>query len=417
MKKFFYMFSVLLLILSACNENPFNNSTQNADGPALNTAYSFDRWYFSEFLQEVDSLSDPQAKMALVDSFMSYAAQFGFPLTEDSLCHFLYRGTPGLPFSVAGDFNGWQPNNDLFTQVSGTDLYYHSKIFPLDARLDYKFVLNNNWILDPLNPYTVTGGFGPNSELRMPEYIFPWEIIYDPGIPHGSTEQHTFSSTVLNNNRSVWVYLPPGYQQDTLTYPTIYVQDGGEYIQLASMVNVLDNLLAANLIQPVIAVFVNPVNRNSEYWTNSDNYLLMLTTELIPFVEANYRCKSAPRHRAMMGASLGGLVSLYGAFQYPQVFGLSAGQSSSIWITNPSIIQLYGNSPKKDIEIYVDWGTFEGLAQEHYQFIGVLQSKGYTYTANEYHEGHSWGNWRAHIDEILKAFWGIAPTGIYPNGH
>jgi len=413
----FLIVALISLSVAACSGNPLGDSPLPMGTPAENITAAPDRWYFAEFLQEMDSLSDPQARQALADSFMAYAAGFGFPLTEDSLCHFLYRGNPGSGFSVPGDFNGWQPGADPFSHISATNLYYCSKIFPLDARLDYKFFWSSNtWILDPLNPHTVTGGFGPNSELRMPEWVYPWEIDYDPAVPHGTVQQHSFSSVILNNTRQVRVYLPPGYAQDTLHYPTIYVQDGGEYLQLASMVNVLDNLQAANHIKPIIAVFVNPVDRMSEYWSNADNYMAMLATELVPFVESQYRCKSAAAHRAMMGASLGGFVSLYGAFQRPETFGLSAGQSSSIWISSPSVIQLYANSPQKEIDIYIDWGTFEGTQPEHYQFIAVLQSKGYTFTANEYHEGHSWGNWRAHIDEILKAFWRIPPTGITPWG-
>ncbi|RMH81417.1 MAG: hypothetical protein D6681_18215 [Calditrichaeota bacterium] len=373
------------------------------------------RWYFAQFLQQIDSLAgDTTAQMALTDSFMTYAAQFGFPLVEDSSAHFLYRGQPAFPFSVAGDFNGWQPGVDLFTRVGVTDLYYHSEVFPLDARLDYKFVLGGTqWILDPLNPHTVTGGFGPNSELAMPHYVQPWEINYDPTIPHGDVQHYTFHSTILNNNRSVWVYTPPGYQQDTLRYPSIYVQDGGEYMQLGSMVNVLDNLIAASMIEPVIAVFVNPVNRNQEYWLNAD-YARMLRDELVPFVEGSYRTRPAAAHRAVMGASLGGLISLYTAFLYPEVFGLAAGHSSALQVNNEALRQMYAGAPRKNIRIYLDWGTFESLQQANQRFVNVLQNKGYPFRHNIWHEGHSWGNWRAHIDEILIYFWEPGVTGIAP---
>lgn len=418
MKFYLIVFSIFMFLFTCCNNNgSVMNLDQNRGSSQQGEARSSSRWLFSDFLAEVDSLQDPQQKMALVDTFMTYASQFGFPLVEDSLAHFLYRGNPSQPFSVAADFNGWQPAVDLFSRVSGTDLYYLSKSFPLDARLDYKFVMGAGgsavWLLDPLNPYTILGGFGPNSELRMPQWEYPYEIDYNPAIPHGSiTDFPQFTSTILNNTRRVQVYTPPGYGQDTLSYPVLFVQDGGEYITLASMPNVLDNLIAANLIKPVIAVFIDPVNRNQEYWLN-DNYALMLKDEMVPFIEANFRCLGGAQNRALMGASLGGEISLYTAFLHDSVFGMAAGQSSAIQVNEQALVQMFQNSPAKNIAIYLDWGTFESLQTVNQQFAAILQSKNYELTFNEYNEGHSWGNWRAHIDEVLKTFWNTEITGIF----
>ena len=35
------------------------------------------------------------------------------------------------------------------------------------------------------------------------------------------------------------------------------------------------------------------------------------------------------------------------------------------------------------------------------QMKGILENKGYTFRYTEVQEGHSWGNWRALIDEVL----------------
>ena len=56
------------------------------------------------------------------------------------------------------------------TRIGGTDFFYYSKHFELNARLDYKFVADGSWILDPENPHKVYGGYGPNSELAMPPF-------------------------------------------------------------------------------------------------------------------------------------------------------------------------------------------------------------------------------------------------------
>jgi len=59
-----------------------------------------------------------------------------------------------------------------------------------------------------------------------------------------------------------------------------------------------------------------------------------------------------------------------------------------------------------DLQFYLDLGTYD-IAQLILlvrSFIPILQAKGYSYEYIEYHEGHSWGNWRAHIDNALEMF-------------
>jgi enterochelin esterase family protein len=138
---------------------------------------------FQEFIETVCS-APHEERQALVDSFMRDASGESFPLREDTLAHFVYRGDVSSGVSVPGDFNGWNPGADPMNGIEGTDFFYLTKRFEIDARLDYKFVLNGSqWIIDPLNPRTVTGGFGPNSELAMPGYRQPEEIIYYVGFP------------------------------------------------------------------------------------------------------------------------------------------------------------------------------------------------------------------------------------------
>ncbi|MDZ7623881.1 MAG: hypothetical protein U5J96_05460 [Ignavibacteriaceae bacterium] len=65
------------------------------------------------------------------------------------------------------------------------------------------FLNGSNWILDPENPNTCQGGFGPNSELSMPLYVQPWEINYNPNIAHGTVVAKTIFSTNVGTNYHV----------------------------------------------------------------------------------------------------------------------------------------------------------------------------------------------------------------------
>ncbi len=362
-------------------------------------------WGFEGLLRDIQMASTPARKMAMVDSFFATRGAEGFPIIEDSVCYFVVRGN--VSGSVVGDFNQWKPGVDSLIPVESTDLFYAKKVFPLDARLDYKFVLGNQWLLDPLNPRLIYGGFGPNSELVMPHYVYPREIDYQPDIPHGRLEEFTFHSQILNNSRKIIVYLPPDYSRNNpQRYPTLYVQDGREYLQLANIANVLDNLIAAKEIQPLIAVFINPTDRNKEYWLN-DQYIAMVTTEIIPMIDSTYHTRATAEGRGIMGASLGGAISLYAGVKAPGYFRYIAGQSSAIWIENQKIVTLFREGNLPALTVYLDWGTFEpGMEEVHQQLIQILKNNGHRVTYAVFPEGHSWGNWRAHIDNILKTFWG-----------
>ena len=84
-------------------------------------------------------------------------------------------------------------------RLTGTDLWYREGTLPDDARVDYKIVLNGgNWIDDPVNPLKMWSGFGPNSELRMPDYSYPLETIRSPNAARGTHHRNTrVSSTNL----------------------------------------------------------------------------------------------------------------------------------------------------------------------------------------------------------------------------
>ncbi len=355
---------------------------------------------FSDFLSRVNSAPNAE-RPAIVDSFM--AAVPAFPYIESTLqVHFLYRGTAGT-VQVPGDMNGWTPGAANMTQVSGTDLWYYSRIFEADARLDYKFVTNgSNWILDPRNPFTVTGGFGPNSELRMPEFVQPPEIENYPDVPQGAIRDTMFTSSVMGNTRRVRVYTPPGYAESQSRYPLLLVHDGLEFITLARCERVLNYLIHHNQIQPLIAVFVPPVSREAEYAGNlQDQFGQFITTELLPFVDSAYRTETNPILRGTMGSSNGGNIALWLGVTYPEVFGQIIAFSSNVEGNISSVLEQNADLP---LRFYIDIGTYDiaVLIPLVHDLQQTLENQGYPYFYQEIHDGHSWGNWRNHIDDALR---------------
>ena len=368
---------------------------------------------FQQFINYVNSLGDPAAKQAAVDSFMTYARTQGIPFIEDSTANFIYLGNPSS-VTVPGDFNGWSISAWPMTHLSETNFWYRSANFELDARLDYKFVLNGStWILDPENPNTCQGGFGPNSELSMPLYIQPWEIEYNPNIEHGTVIQKTIFSTTVNTNYQLQIYLPPGYDSlSATTYPTVYFQDGSEYISLGRAVNVLDNLLDSLKIEHVVAVFVTPNNRNEEYAGSLRNqYRLFFVNELVPYIDSNYKTRVDPKERLVLGDSYGGNISALISYNHPEVFGLCGLHSGALQPNGYEAYNLIVNGSIKDIKWSSIWGSYEGnLTQNMRSLKEFFISANYELDWLEKPEGHSWGLWRATIDRMLEYFFPENPN-------
>lgn len=369
---------------------------------------------FDEFKIEVKSTSENKEKRILVRNYVrEQRDQGGFPVVEEENVTFVYLGKVRNKIFVAGDMNNYSLAADYMEKIDGTNLYYKRMKFPLDARIQYAYIKNGEMTLDPLNKKQCYGGLGPFSELQMPEYKPPNEIDYDPKAPHGKIQAFRFHSEIMDNNRIIHVYLPPGYNPSE-TYPVIYAQDGSDYLRFGFFDNVLDNLIKEELITKVLAVFIDPTDRLSEYDLN-DNYTDFLLRELVPYIDARYSTIRNPSKRLVMGASFGGLISTYAAFKHPEVFGKAASQSGYLSRKNDRIIHELGKSSKKKIEFYLDCGTYEtnvglmfgNFIEGNRRMRKTLQKKGYKLVYQEFHEGHNWGNWRSRITSILENFFGL----------
>jgi enterochelin esterase-like enzyme len=369
-------------------------------------------------------MTEPANRAALISDFVE-SNSGRFPLVEDSLVTFVYRGRVGLRACVPSDLNRWGTRGHEMRRLNQADLYYITLKLPMDARIDYKFYVDGSWRLDPLNSRTMTGGFGPNSEVSMPLYEPPKEIQPVDSTLRGAVEVHEFESTILTNTRKIHVYLPRDYRPLRAvesrclngggteskdlgfagSYPVVFVQDGGEYIMLASMVNVLDNLVSEKLIPPTVGVFIDPVDRNREYYLNLD-YERMVVEEIMPLIRQRYDVAADPAKTAIMGASLGGALSVMIAMDHPEIFGKCGSQSGDFEVNEGELLKMVGAASRRPVDFYLDCGMFGDLTAENRSMRDILAERGYEFCYQEFNEGHSWGNWRAHIDDMLIFFWG-----------
>ncbi|MGH7496544.1 MAG: alpha/beta hydrolase-fold protein [bacterium] len=365
---------------------------------------------FGAFFTRVTAAPE-QERSAIVDSFMATISSFPF-VEHNTIAYYLYRGNANT-INVPGDANGWNTGAFPMTRIAGTNLWFRQAVFEPDARLDYLFFLDRSvFFTDPLNPNRLSGYQGLVSELAMPDYVQPPEIARYANIPHGTLRTITIASTILRNTRAIRVYAPPEYATAVNdSFPVVLFHDGGDYISSGSAVNVLDYLISENRIQPVIAVFVPPVQRLDEYVLNlALQFESFIVNELMPMVDAQYRTKRDPGNRAMVGLSAGGLVATQICYNRPESFGLCGAFSPSYWANSMRVFDQVSNGPQKDIRFYIDWGTYEAIIMNDARAMrDNLVALGYNLTWNEWHEAHSFGSWRAHIDNALEYFF---PGGV-----
>ncbi|MGH9532392.1 MAG: glucan 1,4-alpha-glucosidase, partial [Terriglobales bacterium] len=179
------------------------------------------------------------------------------PIVTGQWVTFAYRGT-SKEVELVGEFTDWN-RRGMMLRTAPSGVRYLSLNFPADARIEYKFVVDGQWQLDPLNPQKNDNGVGgENNHFSMPEYRRTKDSEERPGLPHGRLEDLKLPAGMLGE-RPVKVYLPPGYDSSDQRYPAIYFGDGLEYISRAKANLIADNLIAQKRMQPVIMVFAAPL--------------------------------------------------------------------------------------------------------------------------------------------------------------
>jgi enterochelin esterase-like enzyme len=224
------------------------------------------------------------------------------------------------------------------------------------------------------------------------------------------TPDTRISSHVLGYDIQYRVYLPDGYD-DMETLPVLYVTDGHSYIRQGRMPRILNRLISAERIKPVVAIFVDPrdpddleVNRrNQQFFCNAD-YLKFFSDELIPKIEQTYDVASDREHRAILGVSFGGLNSAcFGLMGFDTFSGI--GMHSPANHPVPELIPAYRETSPLPLKIFLSTGEPNDNTVANRKFRNVLREKGYPLKYIEVPKDHSWDNWKSLIDDVLLYFY------------
>jgi S-formylglutathione hydrolase FrmB len=212
------------------------------------------------------------------------------------------------------------------------------------------------------------------------------------------TVRHTSAS--LGSERIFSILLPPGYADSEQRYPVVYLFHGGGQDHTAFMARAIFPPLA----RKQEAIFVMPAADRNYSALSPDGqarYNAYVASELVDYVDANYRTLASSQSRAIAGISMGGRIATMTALQHPQRFGIVGAFSAALRTdTNEAVAGATGSSTY----FYVSCGTADSLLPASRQFVMRL---GEQKLAHEYHEiaggDHAWTVW----DEELRVFFDL----------
>jgi len=194
---------------------------------------------------------------------------------------------------------------------------------------------------------------------------------------------HTVTGTVvvrpgvyspqLDNARDLLVYLPPAYAARDRAYPVIYMQDGQNLFDAATAFGgqewQVDETLEALSGEGLEAIVVGLPHagdaRIAEYnpfpvrGGRGERYLAYLVETVKPLIDAGFRTRPGRASTSLAGSSMGGLISFYGYFHYPEVFGGVIAMSPAFWYAGRALHPYVTQAPVRPGRLYLDRGSTE----------------------------------------------------------
>jgi enterochelin esterase family protein len=287
---------------------------------------------------------------------------------------------------------------------------------------DYIYLVDGAPVIDSSNPGVQAGTSSPRSLMTVPTGAEP-AYFEARDVPHGTLRRHFYASQAVGGVRDVYVYTPPGYDDDPdRLYPVLYLlHGGGDDARGWSLVGrahtIMDNLLAEGKALPTIIVMpcgqaVPRFGSLEDLRTkNTPLFEKDLLGDLMPLVESTYRIQADRDHRAMAGLSMGGGQTDQIGLNHLDLFGwigiLSAGRGD-FCENHPDLVADPAATNAKLHLFFLGCGTLDALATEGMERThALLEEKGIEHVYWTLKgAGHTWVVWRTALhDELLPRLW------------
>jgi predicted alpha/beta superfamily hydrolase len=242
---------------------------------------------------------------------------------------------------------------------------------------------------------SVQWSLGSNKLLLMEEsdqrIVYPFFFSSESGRFSDLIE---FPSAILGRAHQLRVYLPPGYDENTLaTYPVALMQDGQNLFfpeeaflgQTWDVDQTSKTLRAMSLVDDFVIIGIRSGDRMKEYTAPGyEAYARSLAEEIVPEAQKKLRIGNDRRYRTVWGSSLGGVVSFYTVWQHPDVFGVGVCMSST-FSHKDNLIERVLTEPVPDVAFYLDSGWPGDNYEVTMAMAMALVSRGFKYGHNLFH--------------------------------
>jgi enterochelin esterase-like enzyme len=247
------------------------------------------------------------------------------------------------------------------------------------------------------------------------------------------------TSKILKGERRYAIYLPPGYESSSRSYPVLYLLHGGGddqtgWVQFGEVQHITDKAIADGTATPMIIVMPDAntgirgyVNTANGQWHYEDFFF----QEFLPYIEKTYRIKGEKRYRAVAGLSMGGGGSFYYALHHPELFSAACPLSASAgpltledakrtrereepmatdpqieaWYNQYSVLEMVNKMPddqKKAVRWYIDIGDDDFLYEGNSLIHIAMRKREIPHEFRIQNGSHSWTYWRAALPTVLE---------------
>jgi enterochelin esterase family protein len=325
----------------------------------------------------------------------------------------------------------------------------------------YSFNVDGVKTIDPSNVQSA------NDALRIASYFIVTTgesestLFENKTVPHGEVSAVWYSSKSVTSPRRALVYTPPGYRSGTKRYPVLYLLHGwggdeNEWLELGRTAQIMDNLLAAEKIVPMIVVMPNGHHdrhsvpdiaappsiselaplppRGYDITPSVTEIGKSVVDDLVSYIDQNFRTVSQSSSRAVAGLSMGGGQAAYIGLNDPDKFAWVASFSGAIiawpglmmpakapaqegaagppiprYSLNPDAIQKNVPGLNESINgklrlLYISCGLDDGLITSNQQFESWLTEHKIRFVHHEVPGyAHVWSFWRRSLVDLAPS--------------
>lgn len=297
---------------------------------------------------------------------------------------------------------------------------------PLPADFySYSLTVDGVRTLDPKNAMIKQGVNSVDNMVFVPGSAAAFQD--GKAVPHGEIRKVWYKSSMMNEERRLHVYFPPGYDSGKGKYPVFYLLHGGGdedsgWSTIGRAGFILDNLIAAGKAKPMLVVMPNgslprpatvpgaPPNPAANV-AFQDRFVSELMKDVIPFVEKTYRVLPGTTNRAIAGLSMGGGQTMRVVSTNPDQFayvgvwsmGVNPQTTADFEQRNATFLNS-ADKVNKQIKLFeITCGDKDTLAFAGSKNLAeILKKRNINHKLNISGGGHTWINWRIYLNDYAQ---------------